>query len=470
VQWNLTPYQEKVLNNPYDHFAFYAGVGAGKSHTGSHFAIKQVIERGGSTGIIGANTHEQLSQATLRELFYWLTEYGIEYVVDRIPPPAWNEPRLFKDYHNILAMRYDGKVTYALVRVMSNPDPIRGVEVSWYWLDELRDTDEYAHDMVLGRCRESGNIKGLVTTTTNAEGWDYKRFVLGPRPLYGSIHVPSSEAVRYGIISAKYVDTMRRSYSPMMALQELEAKHVNVFGGRAYYAASEANRLMRAPWGDQYPSRDRPLVVGCDFNFSPAPCVWVVGQVGPDMWSSDGVYFGECLHWFRELSGVGVSTPEMTERLLAQFPDFFYKVFGDMSGNVGTTSNAGQTDFDQIGMKLADAGALYSIQVEQMDEKESQSIPRVRSRVENMNALFRISVGEVRQTYDHSGCPLLDGDVRQVGWKPTVNAGRGKLDNGGDIQRTHSSDAAGYAVYRLFPPVRRASLVDSIPSSVRMGL
>lgn len=450
----------------------YAGIAAGKSFSGSHFAIKHIMSNPEMTGFIGANSYDQLSQASLREMFYWLEYYGFEYVVDRMPPPHWNAKRTLRSYKNVLLV-YNPRIektTVIFTRVLSDANPLRGIEFSWYWLDETRDTPEYTHDVILGRMRETPNfMKGLITTTTNGEDWSYKRFVLGRdgTKSYGSMHVQTSESLKAGIITEKYYSTLVKSYSPLMALQELDAKHVNILGGKAYYSASDYNRKHTAPWGDSVPNRDRPLIVGCDFNFNPAPCVWMVGQVGPNLFGPDGINFSEKIHWFYEISGVEMSTVAMTFQLLQQFPNYFYRIYGDTSGGVGTTSNAGVTDFDQIAATLADAESVYTIDYFE-DEEQTRANPRVRARVENMNRLLCNAVGERRMTYDPVRCPLLDGDMKMVGWKKTTMAGRGKLDDGGDVQRTHASDGAGYAVYKIFPPGRRAQLIDSLPSTVRL--
>lgn len=469
---SFAPWQWASIINPHQHFAMFGGVATGKTFTGSHFAIHMIRHYPELTGFIGANNYDQMSQATLRELFYWLDEYGFEYVSDRMPPPAWREKRKFKDYHNILSVRNSrtGKVTYVFTRVLSDGNAFRGVEFSWYWIDETRDTPQDTHDVILSRMRESGVVKGLLTSTTAGEDWAYNRFVLGNMGdgLYGSMHVPTINSVKLGIITESYFNTMKRSYSPLMALQELDAQHVNVKGGRAYYSSSDRNKKRRAPWGDNYPSVNRPLIIGCDFNFTPAPCVWMVGQRGPDLYGPDGVYYGDCVHWFGEISLTEASTVNMTTALLARYPGFFYRIFGDASGNRGTTSNAGEHDFAQIAMTLDDAGAMYSIDVDQAN-------PFVRDRVENMNAMFCNAMGEVRQTYDPVACPLFDGDIKSVGWKDTIaEGGRGKLHPGGDDTtkhlRTHATDGAGYAVWKEFPPGQRARIIESNESSIRAEL
>lgn len=457
IEFNLAPWQAAAVFNDYVHFCMYGGVGAGKSYSGSHFAIKHFLEYPELTGFIGANDYNQLSQATLRELFYWMEYYQIPYCVDRIPPQSWGARKALKTYRNTISVKVENQVCTTFVRVLSNPDSIRGIELSWYWLDELRDTKKYAHEMILGRMRESKYMKGLATTTTNGQSWDYQLFAQARRgqKMYGSLHVKTIEAVKAGILPQNYYDSMLASYSELMAAQELNAEHVNIHGGRAYYASGPENRCEVAPWGDHYPTRQRPLIVGCDFNFQPAPCVWMVGQLGPydTEWENK-------IHWFKELAAVEASTPSMTMALLSQFPEFFYKVYGDASGNRGTTSNAGETDYNQMAQTLEDGGALFTIDVDQAN-------PLVKNRVENMNALFRNSAGEIRQTYSPSGCPLFDGDVGIVGWKQNVLNGRGKLDSGGDIKRTHASDGAGYAVFKIFPPGRRGKIIDSLPSDTR---
>jgi len=460
----MAAWQYAAMNNPFHHFAMYGGVAVGKTFTGSHFAIQMITRYPNMTGFIGANTYDQLSQATIKEFFEWLAVYNFEYVIDRLPPPAWNYPRNLKSYRNtvLIRNRKTKKVSLVFTRVLSDGNPLRGIEFSWYWLDETRDTPEDTHDVVISRMRETKNfMKGLITTTTNGEDWSFKRFVRGQdkTKLYGSMHVPSKASLDVGIITPIYYNSMAKSYSPMMALQELEAKHVNVLGGKAYYAASDRNRQRFAPWGDTEPNPERPLIVGCDFNFQPAPCCWVVGQLGPNMFAHDGTYWGDHIHWFAEIKDVEVSSVQMTEFLLSRYPGFFYEIYGDVSGGMGTTSNAGITDYDQIGERLHEADALFSIDYWQEEDRQN---PKVKNRVENMNQSFCNYAGEVKQTYDPVLCPLLDGDIKMVGWTQ-----HGKLDSGGDVERTHASDAAGYAVYKIRPPGRQSDGIINNPSTIR---
>lgn len=462
----VAPWQPIPIIVDIDQFCFYGGIATGKSAIGSIWAIDKMTSMPDVTGFIGSNTYDQMSTATLRELFFWLTKFGIPYVIDEMPPAAWGFTRKeFKSYKNILSVYIDGKIVHVFTRVLSEPDALRGFECTWYWLDEIRDTRQDTHDVLVGRLRESDDLFGLCTTTTNGEGWDYKRFVLGADgKTYGSMHVPTTESLRIGLITNQYFNMLLKTYSPLMAEQEIHARHVNVFGGRAYYAASDKNKKRIAPWGDRVPNVERPLIVGADFNYSPAPHIWMIGQVGP------GEYHNR-IHWFAEIAEKETGTPEMAKILMMRYPDFFYEIYGDASGGRGTTSNSGQHDFNQISQVINGGGGLCTINVDWDDEGHAKGNPRVKNRVENMNAMFCNGLGERRQTYNPDTCPMFDADIRMVGWK-TISAalGRAKLDDGGDINRTHASDGGGYAVWKKFPPGYTMELVSGIPSSVRSDL
>lgn len=452
----LTDYQTAAIYNPFEAFAFMAGVATGKTYTGAHWSIMQAFARPELTGLIGANTYDQLSQATLRELFYWLDHYGIPYVVDQRPPREWGlTRRVFKTYRNVLSLQIKpGIITTIFTRVMGDANPLRGIELSWAWIDETRDTPRNTYDVILSRLREDPHYRRLfVTSTTNGEDWVFDNFVVKAKyPSRGAMHVPTSASVRCGIVSPDYLQMLRDNYDELFAEQELEARHVDVLSGRAYYSFGKWNTVA-CPWGDTEPNEHRPLVVGADFNYDPAPMLWVIGQLGPD-----GSEHENRIHWFSEVVTRQKSTRVHTQVMLERFPGFFYQVFGDSSGGRGSTSNAGQHDFAQIAEELDLAGAAFTIDF-------NPANPRVVDRVQNMNRLAKSSTGIVSMTYDKQACPYFHADVRKVGWRKTI-VGRGKLDDKGDHNLTHAADGAGYAAWKLLPFARRGDIPESVPGSI----
>lgn len=435
---DIPDYQADALLNPFIHFAFVAGVASGKTFIGVHWVLRMLWENPGKTGLIASNTHDQLSTATLQELFLWFNEYGIEYVSDKMPPKSWKAPKRYKKYTNVISLRYkkDGKqyISYIHTRVMSGANNLRGITITWAWMDELAFAPAAAHDVILSRLRETkGYFRTFATTTTNGENWFHARFVKNPSPLYRTMHIESILSVEAGIISQEFYDSLLSSYSQNKADQELRALYVNSLEGRAYYAASNLNKSSVFPWsGSPYPDPDLPIEVGCDFNFSPAPMVWTLSQKSPD---------GEKIHTFRELSAVECSTEAMTETLASQYGEFYLRIYGDASGTHGTTSNGGDTDYNKIGNCLAAAGVQYTINTE-------KSNPRVKDRVENQNRLLKNGAGEITHTYNADSCPMLDADFKGVGWHQN-----GKLTGNGNVLLTHASDGTGYMVYKVMPPI-----------------
>jgi hypothetical protein len=193
----------------------------------------------------------------------------------------------------------------------------------------------------------------------------------------------------------------------------------------------------------------------------------MVGQLGPEAKSPYGTLWSEHIHWFGEVSGTQMSTPEMTMKLIGQFPGFFYQVFGDASGNKGTTSNAGEADYAQMGQTFQEYNCSYSISADELQN------PRVKDRVESMNAMFKNALGVIRQTYNPNTCIYFAKDTKSVGWRRTLSM-RGstqKLDDKGDHNLTHATDGAGYAVRKLFPLGRSAyATILSMPSAITSGL
>jgi phage terminase large subunit len=71
--------------------------------------------------------------------------------------------------------------------------------------------------------------------------------------------------------------------------------------------------------------------------------------------------------------------------------------------------------------------------------------PPVLSRVQKVNALLTNALGEVRLEVDPR-CKELIKDLEEVTFKPDS----GVIDKVRDPQRTHASDAIGYAIWQLF--------------------
>jgi len=115
-------------------------------------------------------------------------------------------------------------------------------------------------------------------------------------------------------------------------------------------------------------------------------------------------------------------------------------VHGDASAQARSTSS--KTDYDLIREYFRSRGQF------RLRFDYPRSNPRVKDRVNSVNAMLRNADGCVRM-YVHPVCKQLITDFHQVAWKQTsVNF---ELDKVTDKKRTHLSDALGYLVWQVAP-------------------
>lgn len=441
----LYEWQAAAIFNPNVHHAFIGGVGTGKTYSGAHFAIWHIENKPELTGFIGANSYDQLSQVTLMELFYWLDVYGMEYVIDRKPPEHWGPCKKLKEYHNVLSVRSGGRAVCIFTRVLSDGNPLRGLEFSWYWIDETRDTPKDTHNTILARMRESEYMKGLVTTTASGEDWVWLLFVMNPKPGFGAQHVRSRRTVEVGLHTEQWYQMMLAAYDARTAKQELDAEHINVTGQPAYASHGEHNHRLVSPF--VHPSEAGqaslvtpflPVTVGLDFNVTPMS--WHLGQ-----------FRGPLSYWFDEIHVENTNTQECAKELVGRLVELQeagllrhspqVKICGDATGESRNTK-ATQTDYDLICQALDSAGITWT-------NDTPDANPPVKTRVLTMNTRLKAATGAITFFYHPTQCPKLKRDFEQVSLK---DGAQYTLDSGKENELTHASDSVGYPVC-VYAPV-----------------
>lgn len=163
---NLSEPQKKVQFSRKHLILDMGGQRAGKTHnigfsTGL-FATNYPLVN----GFIGANSDQQLSKTTIRNVkAIWKSQFGYEqydkiknpygqYVVDKIPPPHFTLYQEPKSYYNTISF-LNGAFIY--LGSLKNYLAHEGLEFGWAHLDEVADTKEQAvKDVILGRLSQSG--------------------------------------------------------------------------------------------------------------------------------------------------------------------------------------------------------------------------------------------------------------------------------------------------------------------------
>ncbi|MBI5492014.1 MAG: hypothetical protein HY893_03680 [Deltaproteobacteria bacterium] len=234
--------------------------------------------------------------------------------------------------------------------------------------------------------------------------------VSGADPDWGAYTWKSSE-----ILPAGELASARRVLDPRTFRQEYEASFEGA-AGRAYYAYDR----KRHERGSIEINQSLPVIICCDFNVD--PCVWEVAQTdGRTVWVIDEVFLRN------------TNTMEMGREALSRYGSHRAGaiVYGDAAGM--NRSTAGKSDY----------ALLYELGFR--DQRIKKANPKVKDRVNALNAMLENTVGEAR-LFHHPGCAALRKDLDAVEWKE----GASEVDKSNGLL-THAADALGYFIEYEFP-------------------
>lgn len=154
----LSKPQEEVLRSTKQRILALAGQAGGKSHIAGLISAELIINYPQARGFIGANTHNQLSKATLDrvfqvwgEMFNWKRDK--QYTVNIAPPKEWIKyGQKLESYEKTICFD-NGAVIFTAS--LENYMAIDGTEFTWGILDETKDTREEAvKEVITGRLRQ----------------------------------------------------------------------------------------------------------------------------------------------------------------------------------------------------------------------------------------------------------------------------------------------------------------------------
>ena len=433
--------QFAFLNDYQTHtFGLIGGIGAGKSWAlARSICTKQFIERGrGTVGGLFANTYEQLTTATLPHLWAIYEqlgmEYGRDYVYNEAPPRYWRgfKSKFKKRFTNVVSVREWGQM---ITRSLDKYENIRGIELGFAGLDELRGAKEAALDVVLGRlrCKLCSRILVRYATSPNGFDWVYERLVEGRgkdrnhdrRKVVFVRTIDNAANLKEG-----YVEDLLDTYDPKMAQQELEGKFVLMTAGMVYHQFSRQVHVGRFS-----PSPDLDWQVCFDFNRTPYSVILcqTVRRAG----KRDRVYAID------EVILTDAGTPEACAEIFRRLDAFGARakveVFGDPTGRRKDT-RSNHSDYDIITREFsAKYGSAFAAEWDRQHKPTMNYINAV-------NAMLRNAAGDVALMVNER-CKSLRRDFERVSYKE----GSADVDKITDKRLTHASDALGYFIERRYP-------------------
>ena len=336
-----------------------------------------------------------------------------------------------------LVTLYINGIKYATVKCksMDNPYAIVGFDISHALVDEIdcmkKDKADDAWKKIVARMssvRDDYPVNTVdFTTTPEGFNWMYDFFVrqLKEKPEMAPYYslVKASTLQNESNLPADYIDKLYATYPDNLVNAYVNGEFVNLTGGTVYNQYTDKNRSY-----ETIDDKDYELHIGMDFNVTAmAACVYVY---------RDG--FPHCVDEF-----VGLyDTKDMIEHIKMRYPDKQINVYPDASGRNRKSNGADETDITL----LEDAGFyVYADSVN----------PRVKTRVNSMNAMFCNAKGEHRLFVNRDTCPETHECLQQQ-----VYNDRGEPDKKGG--KDHQTDAAGYVISYLHPIEGNLSSHDKI--------
>jgi len=294
------------------------------------------------------------------------------------------------------------------LRGADNPDSLRGNKVDFVVFDEVADIHQTAFYEVLRPALADSEGHALFVGTPKGRNWFYD--------LYNSAQsMEDWSAYQYttaegGNVTLEELESAKAHMDDRTYKQEFEATFVEFSGVVCY----NWTRLLVKP----IKTDTRNIVVSMDFNVSPmCAVVYIKHATG--------------LHAIDEIVIHGSNTDEMVDEIKTRYPESSVTVFPDPAGVQRKTSAGGRTDISIL--QNAGFKVLYKRQH-----------PRIRDRVNSINALMKTTDGATHYTVDPKCKSLIESYE-----KLTYREGTQQIDK--DSGYDHMFDAATYAVEYLFP-------------------
>ena len=386
--------------------AFVGGFGAGKTETLANCALRDGLEAPLGLIALYEPTYDLVRLILAPRMEQKLSDLGIRYKYNK--------------QENIIYASSGGCADFVL-RTLDNPARIIGYESYRAHVDEIdtlkKDHATAAWQKIIARNRQKprGTIDPFnrVSVYTTPEGFNFVHQTWGKDPKPGYVMVRSPTRLN-PFLPDDYVDTLRASYPPQLIDAYLEGLFVNLTSGRVYpnfcRTLNNCNTTIE---------RREPLHIGMDFNVNKmAAVVHVLRNDDP--------------HAVAELTKVR-DTPTMCDKIreIYALDGHEINVYPDASGRNTSSKGASLSDI-QI---LKDAGFIVHAH---------DANPRVKNRVNSVNAMILNDLGQRRYKVNVGACPDYAESLEQQAYD---KYGEPDKSTGHD----HAADAGGYFITYRWP-------------------
>ena len=329
----LLPHQRNFMLSEKRFVALVCGFGAGKTYALLRKVLYQMFtckaKNGESNGLVIYPKYSLADRLFIIPYTKILEDLGVFYTLNK----------------SERTIRVIGVGTI-VVASMEAAEQIVGEEFTYAIADEFdvakQHIAERTFNKVVGRLRGMPGAPFSLVTTPEGYKFTYNKFVKEPmeRPEFdGLIELIRAKSTDNPYLDPDYIDTMRRTYDPLMLLQYLGGEFVNLNGLSAFH---QFDRIKHIKVYTKKKSLPYILHISMDFNVNPMTCeVW--DQTG--FHDSEGKYVVTGLHSINEVTLKNSNTEAMCEQLEELYPNHELVIYPDPAGRQ-RKSSALNTDIE----------------------------------------------------------------------------------------------------------------------------
>lgn len=385
-----------------------SGIGYGKSKALVRKAILLAYLNRGLMGMLVAPTYKVLSTPIRDYLLETLFDMKIPYKINK----SENYVELWGN-------------TKIILRSFDNPENLRGPNLAWICADEMRQSDKYGFDIMLGRVRDPKAMFPQFAITSTPEGFDYLYDVFyGDNKLKNAV-VYKARTKDNIYLQQTTIDALYEAYDERVAKQELEGECTLISAGQIYYQFDRQKHLGDYPYDPAL-----PILIGQDFNYNPMCCVICQAHKNElneeELWVVDELYM------------MTSSTDDLCKELKArgygarQNQPEWVTVYPDASGAQKTAASGQRSN-----LTIMESYGFTNL-------KHRQGNPRILDRYNSVNGLLCNANGKVRLKIN-SICKKLAIDFEREQYKTGSQLRDDSTEE--SKMRGHLADGLGYLVH-----------------------
>ena len=262
-KYNLNPKQHQTLTASETErlYAYVGGIRSGKTITGAHWALHNIIHQPEIKGGIFSNTVSQLNTATLSEFIGVLEAYGLfkgeHYVANKDPERYFGYKSKFEKHNGVWSFMNGAQVITFSIETM-----IRGIELGWCWGDEVQDAAIDSLNIVMGRMSGAKFPRTLWTMTPPMDNPDIDELIWGEKAIAHTIGTTYDNKAN---LPDGYIEQLEKTYDSLTFKREVLANRVTMSGLNWLYSFDRQKHVGSKATYDT----SMPVYVSIDFNNNP---------------------------------------------------------------------------------------------------------------------------------------------------------------------------------------------------------